>query len=396
MSETRILPKTISDSELHRRWQAARREMKEHNIDFLIFQNSTAELPGNVKWFTDLNFGRFTDPITVIFPVDDDMILIQRTLSRPAREVPPLPQLRGVKKQIFVPIFWTSLTYSLTMDAERVVAELSKYKKPRIGWVGLGYIPASFYKYVTEHLTDAIFTDATEIIDHLKAIKSDEEKELIRETCALQDKLWDYVLTIVKPGETDASIKAKILGKCAIWGAEPSILVMAAPAGVSTKAGLGFGEPKIIQDGFQITILLETSSPTGYWGEISRTICIGRVPGRLEEQFEWAKEAQKLTRDLLRPGTPLKELWEANNSFMRKHGFPEEKRIYAHGQGYDIVERPCLDPEDPWKIEAHTFLAVHPEVNSDQANGLICDNYFVNDKGIPEHFHQTPQKIFVI
>ena len=53
MSEVRALPKTISDSELYRRWQEARREMKENNIDFLIFQNSTAVLPGNVKWFTD-------------------------------------------------------------------------------------------------------------------------------------------------------------------------------------------------------------------------------------------------------------------------------------------------------------------------------------------------------
>ncbi len=63
----------------------------------------------------------------------------------------------------------------LTLDAEKVVAELSKYGNCHIGWVGLGFLPAAFYKYVTEHLTEAQFEDATDMIDHLKAIKSDHE-----------------------------------------------------------------------------------------------------------------------------------------------------------------------------------------------------------------------------
>jgi hypothetical protein len=61
-----------------------------------------------------------------------------------------------------------------------------------------------------------------------------------------------------------------------------------------------------------------------------------------------------------------------------------------------MVERPCLDPDEPWKIESRMFLAVHPEVKSDQAFGWVCDNYLVKDSGKPEHFHKTPQKIFVV
>ena len=149
MAETRALPKRISDTELQRRWAAVRREMNVRKLDLLIFQNSSTVLPGNVKWFTDLNFGMFAQPITVIFPREDDMVVIQRAL-RPAREEAPAPGMRGIKKLVFSPIFWTSLTYSNTWEAEKVVAELSKYKNPRIGWVGLGYLPAAFYKYVIE------------------------------------------------------------------------------------------------------------------------------------------------------------------------------------------------------------------------------------------------------
>ena len=142
--------------------------MKERGLDFLIFQNSSVILPGYVKWFTDISVKLFTSPITVIFPRDDEMTIIRNAL-RPAREEAPSQEMRGVKKQIFVPVFWTSLTYSNTFGAEKVVAELSKYGTCRIGWVGLGFLPAAFYKYVTEHLTEAEFEDATDMVDHFKA-----------------------------------------------------------------------------------------------------------------------------------------------------------------------------------------------------------------------------------
>jgi Xaa-Pro aminopeptidase len=394
MTIERAKPKRISDSELSRRWKEVRQQMRERDLEFLIFQNSSAILPGNVKWFTDISFSGYIQPVTVIFPREEDMILIQRGM-RPARDSSPSPELRGVRKQIIVPMFWTSLSYSNTYDAEKVVMELSKYKNCRVGWVGLGYLPAAFYKYVVEHLTGAHFEDATDMIDHLKAIKSDEEIGLIRETCSLEDRIWDYVMTIVRPGEIDEVIKAKIEGKCREWGAETNISIWLTKSGLLPPQWPG-GLPQVLKKGDQLCCLIETSSPTGYWGELSRTICIGEIPPKLEEQFELAKEAQQITLNLLCPGVPSSEFWEANNAFMRKKGYPEEIRLYAHGQGYDMVERPCLAPDEPWKVESRMFLAVHPEVKSSQAFGWVCDNYLVKENDKPEPFHKTPRKIFSV
>jgi len=159
--------------------------------------------------------------------------------------------------------------------------------------------------------------------------------------------------------------------------------------------GMG-GGLKTIDEGWQLSFLLETSSPTSYWGELSRTVCVGKIPARLHEQFELAKQAQQVTLNLLHPGTTAQECWEANNAFMRKHGLPEEIRLYAHGQGYDMVEQPCLDPEEPWKLEAGMFLAVHPEAKSKDAYGWVCDDYLIKKIGPPEHFHKTEQKVFVV
>jgi len=368
--------------------------MAERKLDLLIFQNSSAVLPGYVKWFTDLNFGGFASPITVIFPQKDEMTIIKNALH-PAREEPPPAGTRGIKKQFLVPMMWTSLTYQSAFAAEWAVKELRKYKNARIGWVGMAYLPAAFFKYVVDNLPGATFEDMTDTIDRLKAIKSDEEIPLMRETCALEDRLFEYALTIINAGETDVSIQEKLAKKCREWGAEPAIGVRTAPAG-QAPAMMPGAPPRVLQNGDQVTLLLETSSPTCYWGELSRTVCIGRITAKLEEQFELAKEAQQLTLDMLKSGAKAIDFWNANNDFMRKHGYEEEARLYAHGQGYDIVERPCLDLHEPMLVEPRMFLAVHPEVKSKQAFGWVCDDFFIPENGKPEWFHKTPQKIFVV
>ena len=44
-----------------------------------------------------------------------------------------------------------------------------------IGLVGKSFIPVNFHEYLIAHLPGARFTDMTEPIDCLKAIKSEEE-----------------------------------------------------------------------------------------------------------------------------------------------------------------------------------------------------------------------------
>ena len=65
----------ISDQELERRWQAARKEMRERKIDALVMQNANDWLGGYVKWFTDLPATNGY-PKTVIFHAAEPMTLI--------------------------------------------------------------------------------------------------------------------------------------------------------------------------------------------------------------------------------------------------------------------------------------------------------------------------------
>jgi Xaa-Pro aminopeptidase len=394
MNEAEIRIKSrISNGELERRWKAVRQAMTEQSLDFLIMQSSTDVLGGYVKWFTDLAvLNNYT--ATVIFARDEDMTTIFHGPYLPARPMPPEWAVRGVKKRISVPAI-PSLDFSKYYMAEKVVEELRQYKNCHIGLVGTGFLSAAFYNYVTKHLTTAEFKDATDLVDNIKAIKSDEEIGCIKEVCALQDAAFEYLLKRIHPGMTERDVYNDVIYKCMELGtSQVNIMGGSAQPGKPVMLMQANFANKVIEEGDQFSILIEVNGPSGFWAEFIRTICLGKVTTELEEQFELCRQLQKVTLDLLKPGADPGPIWDANNAFLRNKGYPDEMRVYAHGMGYDMVERPAISHDESMKIKPCMCLAVHPTVMSAKASGMICENYIVSDKGEIICLHETPQKIF--
>jgi Xaa-Pro aminopeptidase len=387
------VPVSISGAELERRWTAVRAAMANAKLDFLIVQNCTDFLGGYVKWFTDMP-ALHNYPVTVIFPREGEMTTIWSGPRPPAEPNPPAWSLRGVEKRISVPII-PALGYTSTYDAEKVIEELAPFRDCRIGLVGPGFISAAFYKHVTENLTQAVFADATELVDAIKVIKSREEIDLIRQVCHDQDATFDYALTRIQPGRRDYEIYADIRHKCMEMGSEQQlIMVGSAPKG---EAGVMYYEHfgnRVIEEGDTFTLLIESNGPSGFYGHIARIITLGAPSSELLEQFEVAIETQKVSLDMMKPGADPKDIWDANNDYLRSRGYPEETRIYAHGQGYDLVERPSFDPDETMMVAANMNIAVHPSVVSDKAFAFVCENFIVGETGVEECLHLTPQKVF--
>ncbi len=198
-------------------------------------------------------------------------------------------------------------------------------------------------------------------------------------------------------GRRDYEVYADIMHKCLEMGStQANIMVGSAPAGTAAKhSGVQFGN-RLIEEGDQVALLIESNGPSGFYTELGRTVCLGRVHPELEENLELDQKAQKVTSELLKPGADPPTIWEANNEFMRSIGYPEETRIYAHGMGYDMVERPSIMPGETMKIQAHMNIAIHPAVVSDKAKAGVAENYLISEAGENERLHKTAQKIFTI
>lgn len=393
--QKQILTEFISTRELERRWGEVRTRMRENGIDFLVIQNDNEWLGGYVKWFTDIP-ARNGYPLTVIFPIDEEMTTITCGGKPPGDLGPPAWTMRGVKSRLSSPYF-RSLMYSNTYDAELTVETLKVKRKGKIGIVAKGSMSAMFYEHLRNNLPDATFIDATDLVDQIKAIKSDEEIGLIKKTVALQDEAMEYAKKIIRPGRRDFEIIADVVHKVTLLGSEEQLVIGGSgPLGRPVPMQKRHFQNRVVREGDQFTLMIEVNGPGGMYAEAGRIFFLGKVPSELYDAFELCKETQKSTLKLLGPGADPSEIWRANNEFLVKKGQIPETRLFAHGQGYDLVERPAIRDDEPMKLKARMNITVHPIIGSDRVWVWVCDNYLITESGVSDCLHRTPQKIFEI
>jgi Xaa-Pro aminopeptidase len=141
-------------------------------------------------------------------------------------------------------------------------------------------------------------------------------------------------------------------------------------------------------------VLIENNGPGGFYTELARTMVFGKANQQLQDGFAAMKAAQDHTLSLIRPGASCRDIAAAHDDYMRAHGFPPELRLYSHGQGYDLVERPLIRADETMTLAAGMNLAVHPGYETDAIFAVICDNYLVEANGPSECLHKTEKKIF--
>lgn len=385
----------ISITELERRWKAVRGMMGDHKIDYLIMRNDEEFLGGYVKWFTDLP-ARHSYPYTVIFPADDEMILISCGAAPPGDPGPPPWTVRGVKKRLGAPYF-PSIHYTSTYDAELAVGVLKEKRGATIGLVGRSFIPVNFCEYLSKHLPESKFVDVTDQIDQIKVIKSPEEIDLIKRTAQLQDGAVEQMRKSIRPGRRDFEIYAEALYHTTLQGSERQlVLVGSGPPGTPAPFQPRHFQNRMIKEGDQVSVLIEVNGPGGFYTELGRIFSIGRPSQELQDAFGASLEAQEISLNLLKPGANPKDIWNANNEFLEKRGYFPERRLYAHGMGYDMVERPLIRYDEPMKIRAGMNITVHPTATNETVWAGVTDNYLVTETGVGPCLHKTPKKILVV
>jgi Xaa-Pro aminopeptidase len=394
MSAIERVETPISMPELERRWAAVRKEMAARNIDALITQNASDWLGGYVKWFTDVP-AHNDYPRNVIFHRDDLMTVVEMgNKDRETNLGGKDPLNPGVGDWISSPSFF-SAAYTHGYDAELVAKDLKRRGHKTIGWVGRGRLQYDLVRIVEEQVANANFVDATDLVDRIKAIKSEEEIALIRRAAAMQDAQWAKVVNTVKPGMRDSEITALAQYQGELLGSEQGLFrCSSAPLGEPAILRGRHYQGRVMQRGDYMTLLIENNGPGGHYAELARTFVFGKASSELRDAFAVCVEAQKHTVKNLKPGVSPAEIYASHNDYMTSHGAPPELRLFGHSQGYDLVERPLLRSDETIPLAANMNMAVHPGFFTPTNFAFICDNFLIKPDGTVEHLHQSEQKIW--
>jgi Xaa-Pro aminopeptidase len=351
-------------------------------------------LGGYVRWFTDIpaEYNYYT---TVLFPIDEAITLVRTSGS-------PIPEwaLRGVKEVLYAP-FCPTLNYTADLEAGLVIDYFRKRNPRKVGYIGKAMLNAGFMKALLEAFPKVEFIDISDVFDLIKALKSDEEMDLIRETARVHDALWAALPCIVKPGMMEYQIRAEVMQLLMNLGSEEHLLFMgtAEPGKPCGMATFQYANRKV-KEGDYGTLLVEVSGPGGYYCESARNFCFGEPYKELVDAWDVAVAGQNLTAELLTPGRPASEIVKKYNEFVAAKGYSREGRLFGHSQGYDLIERPAFMAYDEYgeetmAIRAGMNCSLHPYLTDAVQTVYINDNYYVTEHGA-EKIHQTAPKMIIL
>jgi Xaa-Pro aminopeptidase len=385
----------ISNGELERRWSSVRAAMQARRIDVLLMQNNNDFMGGYVKYFTDLPATNGY-PVTVVFPRDDGMTVVGQGPFGMDRALPPEGDglRRGVKRVLTTPSY-ASAPYTAAYDAELAEKALERFSGASIGLVGTATLPHAMMEHLRRgRLSNATLVDASDMVDQIKAVKSDEEIALMRRTALMQDACMEAAFAAVAPGKKDLEIAAVAEQVGHGYGSEQGLFMAASgPVGTAAVMANRHTQNRTLREGDQFTLLVESNGPGGFYTELGRTCVLGKASQEMKDEFDFVLEARKFALGLMRPGASCTEIWEEFNAFMRAHKRPEERRLYCHGQGYDMVERPLVRFDETMPVGRNMIFSCHPTYVTERTYSWACDNYLIGETGVVERLHKFPEKI---
>ena len=386
----------VSTDELQRRWGAVRGRMREQGIDALVVQNSSDWVGGYIRWFSNQPATNGY-PSTLVFPLDGGMSFIEQgPFGGVRRSSQAESQATGIARRLTTPSY-PSVGYTGGYDADLAAGELQNLHARRVGLVAPAAMYHSFGVRLREALSNAHIVDATDLVDRIKAIKSQEERGLIRQVAAMQDEVMRRVREFIRPGLRDFEIAAYAQYVGQQLGSEQGIyLCSSAPPGRAASFRPRSMQGRRLEAGDVYSLLIENNGAGGYYTELSRIFVLGHASEELRNAHTAVIEAQQFALSLLKPGASCREIYARHNAYLRSRNLAEERRLSVHGMGYDMVERPLIRDDEDMLIEEHMAIVCHPGILNERMFVHNTDIYLIEAQGPSECLHRTPKQIFEI
>jgi len=259
-------------------------------------------------------------------------------------------------------------------------------KKPRkVGFVGMGNMSAALYANIMKGLPGVEFINATDLVDELRMVKSEEELALHREAAYMHEMSYEIALESIEPGITIEEVILDIrIAQMEAGSEEQQVAIAFGQPGEPHSAQMSWGNTVIrrkLQEGDIVNLLVESSMAGGYWYDMRRFFSIGPVPAAYREAWEIVREARAIMAANCKPGLLPGVAVKACDKFLKSKGCPPENRVCGHGQGLDLVERPVFLKDEVCKLEAGMIVCLHPTAKTKHAAVCLSDTYVVTESG---------------
>ncbi len=396
MAETRT--RALSLAERDRRWTAIRAEMGNRGLDCLIVRGISSKWDSgtaNVRYISQI--GGNGEELMAVFPASGEPVVFIWAPSQ--------LDWWGQAQDWVADVRQGSPSWAETTVA--CVKEM-KCQRGRVGVVGIEgeneagrCLSYDIYTAILAGLPDAHFEPASDIIENIRLIKSDEEVEYLVRATELCDVAVQAMLESARPGVKAHEVYGDIIGAVLRAGGESPMFLMY-EADPQPRHALRFPSDKTLAPGYMI---LQEISPkyAGYWSQIMVPVSLGAPDPVYRQLSEVACQAYEEAIRTIRAGVTTRQLSEAINAPVKEAGFTWYRPQWQ-GLGLEQTEGPpdrffrgAMVEGADIVLEANMVLGLQPMAGtSDRMKGIqVGDAVVVTEEGVRK-LGKTSMQLYVI
>ena len=257
----------------------------------------------------------------------------------------------------------------------------------RHGRVALAYSPSQL-TLAQKAAVDAAAKDrirwvsAPGLVEKLRAIKDRDELARMKQAAETISQVFADILPAIRIGITELELAAEIEYRMKRLGASgPSFETIVASGPRSAWAHARPTAKPLEKN--ELVVLDQGAILRDYCSDMTRTVFLGRCPGKVRQMYRAVLEAQQAAKDAIRPGIDAAAPDTAARKVLRKTGLARFfTHSTGHGLGVEVHEMPRLGRGERTILEEGMVVTVEPGVYVEGFGGIrIEDDVVVTSTG---------------
>ena len=226
----------------------------------------------------------------------------------------------------------------------------------------------------------------------LRAVKREEEINIMREGVKKADQIYRELLNYIKPGMSELELRAFIVSRALSLGA----------FGESFPAIVAFKEGSAVPHWETSNRRIEGKGPllidmgilyNHYCTDFTRTVFIGKADDEFKKIYQIVRDAHLYALEKVKVGTPIGEVDKTARDYIKSKGYGKYfVHSTGHGVGIEIHEFPRVyykGKDASVLIEEGMVFTIEPGIYLPGKFGVRLENMVVVGRGVGEAFSEV-------
>jgi len=230
----------------------------------------------------------------------------------------------------------------------------------------------------------------------IRAVKDEEEIEILKKAEAITDDAFTYLLEKVRPGMTELNVVALLYKFFLDNGATGFSFNPIVASGENSSLPHAIAGDRVIRDGDFVTFDIGCRYK-GYCSDFTRTIGIGTVDPQLKKIYNIVLEANMRAIEAIAPGVSGKAVDAVARDYITDNGFgPNFGHSAGHGVGLQIHESPRLSTLSKDILQPGMVVTVEPGIYLPGKGGVRIEDVVLVTKDGYELLSHSAKDLIIL